>query len=337
MSVLAHVLLGGALKEPAATQALAYILRANADILRAFVRVLRDANIEFELGHIEAERKQGEGRPDLTVHDSEGRVRIFVENKFWAGLTDSQPVAYLDQLSEGYPSGLLFIVPEKRVVSVWRELKARSREAGLTLTEEAENWVHIGRKTMAIASWSHVLERLLAAADSKGDEGAKRDILQLRGLTRKIDSEAFLPLQDDEVTDQGMARRLMNYIELLNSIVSQLVDDGIADTKGYKSSGTFDYISRYFRVHDEFELSLSIPFKTWRDHGISPLWLAPQDRTIGAFQKIYTDFTEVKILNERPRIPIRLKTGVEMQRVVNDAAAQIKRIADVLRGAHPNC
>ena len=42
MSVLAHVVLGGALQnEPAATQALAYILNSKPDIARTFVGMLR--------------------------------------------------------------------------------------------------------------------------------------------------------------------------------------------------------------------------------------------------------------------------------------------------------
>ncbi len=47
MSVLAHVVLGGALQnEPAATQALNYILNSDKDrdIARAFVEMLRDAD-----------------------------------------------------------------------------------------------------------------------------------------------------------------------------------------------------------------------------------------------------------------------------------------------------
>ena len=51
MSVLAHVVLGGALQnEPAATQALAYILKSSPDMAQAFVGMLRDADIEFEPG-----------------------------------------------------------------------------------------------------------------------------------------------------------------------------------------------------------------------------------------------------------------------------------------------
>ena len=105
MSVLAHVVLGGSFpNEPAATQALAFILNSSPDIARAFIAMLREANIEFEPGHIRAELGHEDSRPDLTIHDGDGHVRAFVENKFWAGLTDGQPVSYLGDLPNDPPS-----------------------------------------------------------------------------------------------------------------------------------------------------------------------------------------------------------------------------------------
>ena len=76
MSVLAHVVLKGSLPgEPAATQALAHILNAPPDIARAFLGTLRQADIEFEPGHVQAELGHEDSRPDLTIHDDQGRVR----------------------------------------------------------------------------------------------------------------------------------------------------------------------------------------------------------------------------------------------------------------------
>ena len=114
MSVLAHVVLNGSMQgEPAATQAIAHILNSSPDIARAFVGMLRRAGADFEPGHIKAELGHEDNRPDLTVHDRHGRVRAFVENKFWAGLTDAQPVSYLADLPDDPPAALLFIVPRR--------------------------------------------------------------------------------------------------------------------------------------------------------------------------------------------------------------------------------
>ena len=106
-SVLAHVVLGGSLpSEPAATQALTFILNSSPDIARSFLGILlKNSKFEdFKLGHIKAELGHEDGRPDLTIYDGCGRVRIFIENKFWAGLTDAQPVSYLKGLPSDPPS-----------------------------------------------------------------------------------------------------------------------------------------------------------------------------------------------------------------------------------------
>ena len=132
MSVLAHVVLGGALPgEPAATKALAFILNSSPDIARAFIGLIRGTNVEFEPGRIKAELEHEGSRPDLTIYDSDGHVRVFVENKFWAGLTEAQPVSYLRDLPNDPPSALVFVVPDLRVSAVWNELKIRCSQAEL--------------------------------------------------------------------------------------------------------------------------------------------------------------------------------------------------------------
>src|SRR5207249_4737659 len=56
-------------------------------------------------------------RPDMCRFDG-GAPRVLIENKFWAGLTENQPVEYLRRLA-GYPNpavlqGLLGQEPKKK-------------------------------------------------------------------------------------------------------------------------------------------------------------------------------------------------------------------------------
>ena len=166
MSVLAHVVLGGALPgEPVATKALAFILNSSPDIARAFVGLLREANVEFQPGRIKAELEHEDSRPDLTIYDSDGHVRVFVENKFWAGLTKAQPESYLRDLPRDPPSALAFVVPDLRVSTVWNELKMRCSQAELEWVDGSSKrpvtWARVGGTSMLITSWKHVLEGLL--------------------------------------------------------------------------------------------------------------------------------------------------------------------------------
>ena len=111
-------------EESAATQALAYLLNASTDIAQAFVDVVGSiGNATFTPGRIAAEKQHGNHFPDLTIRDTAGVVRILVENKFWAGLTDAQPVAYLEALPRDALSALVFIVPHQRMYGLSGELR----------------------------------------------------------------------------------------------------------------------------------------------------------------------------------------------------------------------
>ena len=222
MSVLAHLALS--MGERGATQALAYILNRQPGIVRAFVNLFGAlfgaAGVTFDPGHIESERGgDGAGLPDLTVYDADGNPCVLVENKFWAGLTPAQPVCYLEKVS-----ALVFIVPRQRVEMIWNELKTRCDNAGLNLGQDSERarvrWVAVENKTMLITDWQNVLDTLERAADG---EEVRCDILQFRQLVEQLeDVEAFPVLRSDEVTNADVARRMINYIDLLNSICDRL-------------------------------------------------------------------------------------------------------------------
>ena len=108
MSLLGYLIprIASSGEEPAATQALAYLLNASTDIAQAFVDTVGRSGIAaFTPGRIVAEEQHGDHFPDVTIRDADGAIRIFVENKFWAGLTDAQPVAYLDALPDDASDG----------------------------------------------------------------------------------------------------------------------------------------------------------------------------------------------------------------------------------------
>ena len=103
MSVLAHLAVA-TMGEPGATQALAYILNKQPSFVRALVNLLGVAGIAFDPRYrVESERGDDGGRapgiPDMKIFDAQGNLRVLVENKFWAGLTDAQPVDYLRNAS----------------------------------------------------------------------------------------------------------------------------------------------------------------------------------------------------------------------------------------------
>ncbi len=345
MSVLAHVVLGGPQQgEPAATQALTYILDRNSELAKAFIGMLGEGSMEFEPGRIEAEVGSEGSRPDLTIHDTDGHVRVFVENKFWASLTEAQPVSYLRSLPGDPESALVFVVPEKRVATVWQELKERCKKEGLECEDLAKNGqvrrARVGRNRMLITNWDHVLKNLLNAARSLNDH-IKHDIHQLQGLVNRVDSsEAFLPLRDEDIANQETARLLVNFIDLIDPIVDRLKQDGIADTKDLRTTNSAYHYGRYFRMYVRFPLLLVIDLKKiWRNYGVSPLWLGswikePQ-MNMENLEKARVAFPITVESDGYRYFPIRLKSGVDRDRVIDDAVRQIREIVDHCREPAP--
>ncbi len=272
MSVLAHVVLGGAIhSEPAATRALAFILNASPDMAQAFLERLDPSCISFVPTRITAELAQDDCQPDLTLHDRDNHARMFIENKFWADLTPAQPVRYLECLPEDPPSALVFIVPEQRVPTAWNELRERCRKAELEWSDcagtEGVTGARVGRRAMLITSWRYVLEGLRNAADVT----VRQDIDQLQGLTDRMDSQAFLPLRAEEPTSQETAHSLINYSDLVQAVITQLKTCGVADAKGLGPGHTWYRTGHFLHLRERFEVWLGVDLEVWRECGIRSL------------------------------------------------------------------
>ncbi|MDE2756773.1 MAG: hypothetical protein OXI92_09530 [Acidobacteriota bacterium] len=331
--------------EPAATLALDYLLNASKDVAQAFVDVVGRTGIAtFTPGRIVAEEQHGDHFPDLTIRDADGVVRILVENKFWAGLTDAQPVAYLEALPDETPSVLVFIVPHQRMYGLWGELSDRcgrnAIELGSQSSTDAITWARAGHRILAITSWKHVLGTLEQAAADGGHAGLRHDIVQLRGLTDQMNAGEFLPLREDEVTDVKVARRLINYSDLIEEIVGRLVADGIASTKGLRPTHSYTSAGRYLRVHGKFGLWLGVDLMAWRDWGITPIW--SEHSTTADFSGIEGKVRQAERLFDNAHeaagclyIPVRLTTGADRDRVIDDAVRQMRSVADQLLEAFP--
>ena len=344
LPLLAHLVPRFTDPEPAATQALAYLLRC-PPTAGSLVRLLAATGLEsFRSGTIRAEERHPGGIPDLTLRDSDGVVRALIENKFWAPLTDAQPVAYLETLPEDVPSALLFIVPGGRMDGLWRELKRRCDDGkiplGLDSGTDVLRWARSGPHTLAITSWEHVLNGLeFAALD---DPAMQQDIAQLRGLTEWMDDvDAFLPLRECEVTAQDLARRMINYSDLIPAIVDALVAEGIASTEGLRYSHNYHWSGRYLRVHGKFELWLGVHLKYWKRWGITPIWSehnANASRS-GIENRLWEAeglFEEAQVESSYLCLPIRLTASVERSRVIDDAVGQMRHLAERLREAFPD-
>ena len=348
MSLLGHLVprIASIGVEPAATQALAYLLNASTDIATAFVDVVGRTGIPpFTLGLIAAEEQHGNDRPDLTIRDTDGVVRILVENKFWAALTEAQPLAYLESLPNEASSAVVFVVPHERMYVLWGEVREKCRRNGVELESESTagsiTWARAEHRTLAITSWKHVLGTMEQAADIGGHLALQQDIIQLRGLTDRMNTGEFLPLREDEVSDVSVARRMINYSDLIEEVARRLVTDGIADTKGLRPSHNYTAAGRYMSLHSRFGVWLGVDLEAWRDYGTTPIWSEHNTRTSfsgieGGVRQAVKLFDEAQEADGQLYIPIRLTTGVDRDRVIDSAVRQMGSIADKLLEEFPD-
>jgi len=193
VSLLAHIVLDGrSSDEPAVTRALAYVLRSLPCVTGAFLDPLCHNHVDdFNLGHarLDGSVSDGTGRPDLVIRDESGRARVVIENKFWAPLTEHQPVSYLRHLPDDQSGALLFVAPAERIPTLWDELTQRLGNEGFALIDEHEQddvksatVGPRGQRVLLITSWTRVLDVLQSAAEKQRRPELLCDLTQLRGL-----------------------------------------------------------------------------------------------------------------------------------------------------------
>jgi len=167
--------------ENLATEALGYILRTSPGARAGVADLLREVgcSVPDELRWVNQVGGEDGARPDLVGLDGAGKQVVLMEAKFWAGLTDKQPLAYLDRLPAG--GALVFVGPEGRSTLLWAELRTRVVGAGRAVSEHAvsSHGANVGvvdGKSMVLVSW----RALLAAARirAEGEVLVAADIAQ---------------------------------------------------------------------------------------------------------------------------------------------------------------
>ncbi|WP_434422195.1 hypothetical protein [Nannocystis pusilla] len=281
-TILGHVVGWGLSRryEDAATEGLAYLLQHYAPMRQQFVALLRAAQpgLPPEL-YFGTQHSAAEGRPDMVGRAGED-IRVFVENKFWAALTDNQPLGYLRALQQfAEPSCLLLVVPRPRVVWIWRELLERLKSAEVAWQEVPDGhqaWltelVTVGQVRMGITTWDVVLGALRASTAE--DSRALADLDQLAGLCQLADEDATRPLVREELCDPQIPARIMQY----GTIAQEAVERGRKDflsTEQLRTGHTWTSLGRYFQFVGENAPGawLGVDFELWRKYEVGPMWL----------------------------------------------------------------
>ncbi len=355
-TLLAHLVLKLATHpENVAVEALGHILSSSAPTRMALEDLLRAGGADTgPIVRVETQVTGEEGeRPDLVGFDDCGAKRLLIEAKFWAGLTESQPVAYLRHLPQDKPSALLFVAPAARSETLWPELRRRVEEAkDIALGTDAKHAGLVsatageGRRLM-LTSWKALLGPMASQASAVGDARADIDIQQLLGLTQQMDEDAFLPLRPDEFGPE-FPRRMRGLRRLIDDAVGRGRDCGWANLSGVKVAPQATGYGRYARLGREAAWAgvwFGVNINRWARQRSTPLWLAFYDwrgtlDLVDVRRKLDPLLEEdppgVLDVSGRPYAPVYLPTGVEYDAVLDAVVTRLKHIADLIgRDAAP--
>ena len=329
--------------ENVATEALAYIVGYSKDARNGLMKLLRGVVPEMPDLRFQTQQTEGSDRPDMWGYDGD-EPRVFVESKFWAGLTENQPVSYLNRLATYIqPTLLLVVVPDAREQTLWRELNLRLIGAGISAEERGKvpdifSSVNTGiGPVFALTSWT----RLISALESEiaDDQRASSDLFQLRALCNAADS--YVPISSADLTDQRIPALVLQLGSIMQDSVDLADSQGTLNKGGFTLRGDSNRIGRYASFWDKNGVGIwiGIHFGLWSEYGETPLWVVFSTTAWGRAREVrrllepWAAEKGIRVEsqpNDDFVVALNLESGQERDQVIIDIAKRLAEIASVL-------
>lgn len=265
----------GTSAEDIATMSLHYILQNSPIAKEALLNFIgTELAIDFEQElHFEIQScGENKERPDMSLRNQSNDEILLFEMKFWAGLTNNQPNAYIERLKKKNGKGLVFICPNSRLISLSREI-----------AELAKYETQMGRllqkndfPSILIMSWEELIDLLETRLQS---EPFYNDLLQLKGLTGEMNNQDFRPFSLCDLSSD-MATRIIDYYRIVDKIADSLIIHNFCNSKGLQASPQKDGYCRYLKVESSATgIGISYSCNLWQkglNGKTSPFWIAFQ-------------------------------------------------------------
>jgi hypothetical protein len=154
------------------------------------------------------------------------------------------------------------------------------------------------------------------------------------------DTDAFLPVRVEELTNLEVPRRLVGLADLIPDLSEQAVTMGIADRKGLLPTHGWYSAGRYLKIGPAVAW-LGIDHKNWSRYGISPLWVIFQNTWGGSSPPLVLEalksWAPPRLFEQdgRAMIPLTVLPNVTREIVLEDLLKQLKQVHDRLQSAAP--
>ena len=250
--------------EEVAVEALAYILNRYPasrgglnELVRRAVPDLPLSHETFETEAVDLQRR----RPDVLQKGEDGEERLFIEAKFYAGLTRNQPVRYLERLPAEGVTALMFLAPSRRVEELWPKLLRRLDDSGMPYSDVGSRCVQIRGtgKHLFITDWMTLLDSM--GGRLEGSAPGLAELGQLRGLVRFA--------EDREEKARRPGKLLVERVTKIGRT------SGWLDTKGLRPTPRSYGYGRYSRFGRRYRIGvwLGINSDLWEECDSTPMWL----------------------------------------------------------------
>lgn len=223
---------------------------------------------------------------------------------------------------------LLWVCPQRRVESLWREaceISAATPRPGAGRWRFADT---VAGQVVALTDWLAVCDVLELA----GGKNLAEDVRQFRALIAEVDRYGFIPWSTSDLTDQHAARQWVAIRDVAMTIRTEAQAAGVATrarTRNTYASGPM-WEGPTMRLASIYTaLIVSLPL--FAEHSTSPLWLRWWDGPAEVARRAFPGKTV-----ERRRgcaLPVPLVPGRLESEVVADTLAFLQECAEQLAAA----
>lgn len=282
MALLAHLYshIRGS-QEDVATYSLQYLLSSSDQLNQAFTRLVAEAlraNLPDTLNYTCQAIGENQERPDVAGTDADGNELLLCEAKFYAGLTENQPNAYLDRLMKEKGTGLVFICPAMRKHVLWSNLKELVENRRVDVI--TDSCITVDGVHMSMITWAELIAVLRRTAASVAVDYLS-DVDQLEAFCFQMDSEAFIPFSPEDMGPE-VARREERYYQVIDALVEYLRSDKSLNpsVKGVKATAYRRGYGRGINVRG-YWLSINYDREMWLNQSSydTPFWVAIRSGT----------------------------------------------------------